>query len=345
MLGIAEFDYSLPQHAIAQQPCEPRDAARLLDALSSDSMIHRRVHDLPSLVGAGDVIVVNDTRVLPARLALSKPTGGAVEVFLLDNAVPGNTAVDQPGSWRALVRPSRRVHPGTELLDVDGQPAVRVTDDLGDGVRVVTSLTDESLLDLAHRLGTVPLPPYITSGYDNADRYQTVYARRERSVAAPTAGLHLTNEVLDECIAAGATIERVELAVGLGTFRPIVVDDVQEHQMHAEHFIVEPRVLEACERARRVIAIGTTSVRALESAASLDQSQGSTELFISPGFDFKVVDVLFTNFHQPRSSLLVMLSAFAGPRWREIYGEALDEGYRFLSFGDAMIVARQDHAT
>jgi S-adenosylmethionine:tRNA ribosyltransferase-isomerase len=227
---------------------------------------------------------------------------------------------------------------------MDGDDALRIEDVLGDGVRAVFSVTAESVLEIAHRVGQVPLPPYITSGYANAERYQTVYARNEQSVAAPTAGLHFTPELMEQCTTAGAQIHRVELAVGLGTFRPILVDDLNDHEMHAERFSVPAEVLEACAAADRVIAIGTTSVRALESAATFGVAQGSTDLFISPGYEFKVVDVLLTNFHQPKSSLLVMLCAFAGERWRDIYAEALAENYRFLSFGDAMIVARSHEA-
>jgi len=332
MLSLDLFDYALPDEAIAQTPAEPRDAARLLDAVGGAEPVHRHVRDLADLVGPGDVIVVNDTRVIPARLALHKQTGGAAEVMLLD---PGDA-----GRWRALVRPSRRIRPGTTLVDGAGRAAVCVDDDLGDGVRLVRSLTDETVLELAHRLGEVPLPPYITSNGTEAERYQTVYSRNERSVAAPTAGLHFTPELMQRCVDAGASIERVELAVGLGTFRPIMVDDVADHRMHAEAYHVPASVLDACAAADRVIAIGTTSVRALESAAAFDRNEGSTELFISPGYEFRVVDVLLTNFHQPRSSLLVMLAAFAGDRWRDLYSTALDAGYRFLSFGDAMIVAR-----
>lgn len=340
MLSLDEFDYALPDDAIAQTPCEPRDAARLLDAWSGSTPIHRHVRDLPQLVGPGDVLVVNDTRVIPARLQLRKPTGGAVEVMLLDPYVADPRSEHGSDCWRALVRPGRRVPPGSVLVDETGRSVLAVGEDLGDGVRQVAGVSDEPVLDLAHRIGAVPLPPYITSGYDNPERYQTVYARNERSVAAPTAGLHFTPEVLDRCRAAGASVERVELAVGLGTFRPILVDDVADHVMHAEQYLVPPDVLDACAAADRVIAIGTTSVRALESAAATGRPQGSTDLFISPGYEFRVVDVLFTNFHQPKSSLLVMLAAFAGPRWREIYDQALAEHYRFLSFGDAMIVGR-----
>jgi len=335
MSGLHEFDYELPERAIAQTPCEPRDAARLLDALSGHDPIHRTVSDLPALVHPGDIIVVNDTRVIPARLLLRKPTGGAAEVMLLD-PVEGHDA----DRWRALVRPSRRIKPGSVLIDDAGQPVVEVGEDLGDGVRLVWPATTASMLDVAHRVGALPLPPYITSGYDNPDRYQTVYARNERSVAAPTAGLHLTPDLMDQCRDRGAQIHTVELAVGLGTFRPILADNVNDHTMHAEQFLVSNKTLDACAQAERVIAIGTTSVRALESAATMGVNEGATELFISPGYDFEVVDVLFTNFHQPKSSLLVMLSAFAGERWRDLYAEALAADYRFLSFGDAMIVDR-----
>lgn len=337
MLRLDQFDYDLPDSSIAQTPCEPRDAARLLDALSDgEQLTHRHVADLAQLIKPGDVIVVNDTRVIPARLPLQKVTGGAVEVMLLD---PCND-----DSWRALVRPSRRVKPGTTVLDMTGDEAILVEDDLGDGVRKVRSVTNESVLEIAHRVGHVPLPPYITSGYDQAERYQTVYARNERSVAAPTAGLHFTPELMQQCRDAGAEIHRVELAVGLGTFRPILVDDISDHEMHAERYHVPAAVLQACAAAERVIAIGTTSVRALESAATFGTTEGSTNLFISPGYQFKVVDVLLTNFHQPKSSLLVMLCAFAGERWRDIYADAVAHQYRFLSFGDAMIVARSNEA-
>lgn len=332
MLRIDQFDYDLPDESIAQTPCEPRDAARLLDALSNEAPQHRHIRDLPTLVRPGDVIVVNDTRVIPARMKLNKASGGAVEVMLLD-------AFDE-WSWRALVRPGRRVKPGTSLVDSTGVAVIGVGDELGDGVRLVRSLTSESMLEVAHRVGQMPLPPYISSGYGNAERYQTVYARNERSVAAPTAGLHFTPELMQQCRNAGADIQTVELAVGLGTFRPILVDDVNDHEMHAEQFHVDTSVLDACAAADRVIAIGTTSVRALESAATFGTNEGATELFISPGYEFKLVDILLTNFHQPKSSLLVMLSTFAGERWRDLYAEALAEDYRFLSFGDAMIVGR-----
>jgi S-adenosylmethionine:tRNA ribosyltransferase-isomerase len=280
----------------------------------------------------GDILVVNETRVLPARLALHKATGGAAEVFLLEQPDPAD-----PMRWLALVRPGRRLPPGTVLGAADGTPVVEVGETQGpDGERVVRLLTDPT----AH--GAVPLPPYIHEPLADPDRYQTVYARTPGSVAAPTAGLHLTTELLDELRAAGVDVHTVDLKVGLGTFKPITADRIGDHVMHEERYAVPAATLEACRRATgRVVAVGTTTVRALESAASTGELEGRTDLFITPGFDFQLVDVLLTNFHQPRSSLLVLLSAFAGQaRWRRLYELALAEGYRFLSFGDAMLISR-----
>jgi S-adenosylmethionine:tRNA ribosyltransferase-isomerase len=324
MPGADAFDYPLPASAVAQTPLEPRDAARLLVALDpTASPEHRRVRDLPDLLRPGDLVVVNETRVLPARLHLRKPTGGAVEVLLLE-------AVEGP-RWEALVRPGARVRPGTRLAGPDGTQVVKVGEPVGDdGRRLVTLLVDP------FRYGTVPLPPYITAPLDDPERYQTVYASRPGSVAAPTAGLHLTDEVLARCRTA-----TVELVVGLDTFRPITADRVEDHVMHSERYRVPEATMEACEAAERVVAVGTTTVRALEAAAATGELEGRTSLFIRGDYDFKVVDVLLTNFHLPRSSLLVLLEAFVGPRWRELYDVALAEGYRFLSFGDAMLVGRR----
>jgi S-adenosylmethionine:tRNA ribosyltransferase-isomerase len=328
----AQFDYNLPNSAIAQQPVEPRDAARLLVDLG-DRVVHRTVRDLPDLLERGDVVVVNETRVLPARLRLTKGTGGAAEVFLLEQPDPAD-----PTRWTALLKPARRLPPGTTLYD-GGVPVVEVLD---------RTTADESqhevrLLDDPGPHGTVPLPPYIHEPLADPDRYQTVYARTPGSVAAPTAGLHLTPEVLDRLRARGVPVHTVDLKVGLGTFRPISAPRLDDHVMHEERYEVPAATLEACRTATgRVVAIGTTTVRALESAARPGGAlEGRTDLFIRPGFDFRVVDVLLTNFHQPRSSLLVLLAAFAGvDRWRPRYEEALAEGYRFLSFGDAMLLSR-----
>ncbi len=330
-METASFDYDLPDHAVAQRPVEPRDAARLLvDQGPGRSPGHRSVVDLPSLVGPGDVVVVNDTRVLPARLHLRKASGGAVEVLLLDEL--------EPGRWEALVRPGRRVAPGTELV---AGPDLRlvVGDRLDDGLRMVEVETDDLLGALAVH-GEVPLPPYIHEALDDPERYQTVYSARPGSVAAPTAGLHLTPRVLEGIAATGARIETVDLVVGLGTFKPITVDRIEDHRMHAERYEVSDQTWEACATAERVVAVGTTTVRALESAAASGANRGTTDLYLTPGSTVSVVDVLLTNFHLPRSSLLVLIEAFAGPHWRELYAVALAEGYRFLSFGDAMLLGR-----
>ena len=320
------FDYRLPADRIAQQPVEPRSAARLLVALDAAGVVdHRHVADLPDLLRPGDLLVVNETRVLPARLRLRKATGGAAEVFLLEQR--------GDDEWEALVRPGRRLRPGTVLLH-DGAPAVEIRDDLGAGRRRVRVLLP---LD---RVGSVPLPPYITSPLADPDRYQTVYASSPGSVAAPTAGLHLTEDVIVRCRARGIDIGTVDLAVGIDTFKPITAPRVDDHVMHSERYAVPEATMAACRRAARVVAVGTTTVRALEAAAATGELSGRTDLFIRGDFDFQVVDVLLTNFHMPRSSLLVLLAAFCGPRWRELYRTALDEGYRFLSFGDAMLVCR-----
>ena len=346
-METAAFDYELPADRIAQVPVEPRDSARLLvDRGKGHAPEHRTVADLPSLLQPGDLLVVNTTRVLPARLLLQKPTGGAVEVFLLEPL--------GDGIWEALVRPSRRAPPGTlleprfrhnaEIVELSVEVGAHATAEEGTRqVRLHTS--DEAAALAAH--GAVPLPPYITTELDDPERYQTVFAERPESVAAPTAGLHLTPEIL-----AGANVAHVELAVGLGTFKPMTADQVEDHHMHEERYRVPVETLAACEAAERVVAVGTTAVRALESAARRGELEGRTDLFIHRPFDWQVVDVLLTNFHLPRSSLLVLVDAFLGdgshaaagqcdvPRWRDLYAEALATGYRFLSFGDAMLLTR-----
>ncbi|MDZ7674166.1 MAG: tRNA preQ1(34) S-adenosylmethionine ribosyltransferase-isomerase QueA [Acidimicrobiales bacterium] len=330
-MDTSSFDYDLPDHAIAQHPVDPRDRARLLvDRGPGQAPEHRHVADLPDLLGPGDLVVVNATRVLPARLHLTKPTGGAVEVLLLEET--------GDATWEALVRPSRRVAPGTELRAGDDLTVV-VGERLDNGCRAVEVRTDD-LLAALDRHGEVPLPPYIQATLDDPERYQTVYGDRPGSVAAPTAGLHLTDEVLAGIRAAGADIATVELVVGLGTFRPISTERIDDHVMHRERVDVSADTLAACEAAERVVAVGTTTVRALETAARTGAGAGTTELFLRPGSEFLVVEALLTNFHLPRSSLLVLVEAFIGPRWRDLYRIALEEGYRFLSFGDAMFLER-----
>ena len=310
--------------------------------------VTRRLVDLPAVASVsrpsidrgleraeeGDVLVVNETRVRRARLHLRKETGGKVEVLLLDRL---DRQDNEPGNWEAMVRPGRRLRPGT-LLYPEGStaPVIEIGDMLAEGTRAVRVL-DPALAE-AH--GSVPLPPYIHHELADPERYQTVYARVESSAAAPTAGLHFTPELLEECRNSGAQVVAVELAVGLATFRPISTDYIEDHVMHSERYRVPTATLDACQRARRVIAIGTTAMRALETVAAGGPLEGSTELYVHGGYRFGLVDVLMTNFHLPRSSLLVLVEAFAGPRWREMYEVALAEGYRFLSFGDAMLLAR-----
>jgi S-adenosylmethionine:tRNA ribosyltransferase-isomerase len=322
-------DYDLPPDAIAQVPAEPRDSARLLVGLSEPPG-HVRVADLPSLLGPGDVMVVNTSRVVPARLALHKGTGGAAEVLLLERRA-GEGAAE---SWDALVRPGRRLAPGTVLYAGD-EAVLEVGERLPNGNREVKSLVPDLTA-----YGSVALPPYIHQPLADPERYQTVYSDQPGSVAAPTAGLHLTAALLDQCRQRGVQVAHVDLAVGLGTFRPIKTGQLEGHVMHSERYRVPEATWRACREADRVVAVGTTTVRALESAAATGLLESRTELFIQPGHSFSVVDVLMTNFHQPRSTLLVLLEAFAGPRWRHLYEVALAEGYRFLSFGDAMVVGR-----
>ncbi|MEO6988301.1 MAG: tRNA preQ1(34) S-adenosylmethionine ribosyltransferase-isomerase QueA [Aquihabitans sp.] len=350
-MDAADLDYPLPSSAIAQHPVEPRDAARLLvDHGPALPVEHRTVADLADLLDPGDLLVVNDTRVIPARLHLRKPTGGAVEVLLLARR-PG-------GDWEALVRPSRRVADGSVLVpagesagdDHDDQPSVTVGPVLGDdGRRSVTigSASGPGLaqdLEVAAAIGEIPLPPYIHESLSDPERYQTVFAEHPGSVAAPTAGLHLTEAVLERCRARGVIVARVELVVGLGTFRPITADRVEDHPMHAEHYRIPPETVALLDAPRegRVVAVGTTVVRALESWAATGLTEDDTRLFIHGRYPFVVVERLLTNFHVPRSSLLALVQAFAGPRWKDRYATALGEGYRFLSFGDAMLIDRLD---
>lgn len=331
-MRLEDFAYELPEELIAQEPAVPRDSSRLLVAVDPDGAVeHRRTRDLAAFVRPGDVLVLNDTRVLPGRVRFARATGGAGELLLLEPR--------EDGTWEALVRPSRKLPPGTRV-ELGDDLAFTIGDDLGEGRRLVQPHSPDLLAALDVH-GEMPLPPYIGTRLDDPERYQTVYSARPASAAAPTAGLHLTPEVLAACEAAGATIAHVELVVGLDTFRPIAVDDVTQHRMHSEQYRVPPETWALVQRASRVIAVGTTSVRALESAAARGELSGRTDLFIRRPYPWAVVDVLLTNFHLPRSSLLVLVDAFVGPRWRELYHLAIDARYRMLSFGDAMLVARR----
>ncbi|MBJ7308460.1 MAG: tRNA preQ1(34) S-adenosylmethionine ribosyltransferase-isomerase QueA [Acidimicrobiia bacterium] len=346
-METSAFDYELPESAIAQHPLSERDAARLLvDEGAGAKPLNKNVRDLSDLLEPGDLLVLNTTRVLPARLALCKETGAAVEVLLLERLDGGSLSDGGISRWEALVRPGRKLPPGTVVRPAEGTGLkVVVEDDLGDGRRFVTIDVDGPLLDVLERFGVMPLPPYITEVLAEQERYQTVFAERPASAAAPTAGLHLTPEVLARCTERGIIRADVELVVGLGTFRPIATDQIEDHVMHGELFRVPQETLDACARTKanggRVVAVGTTAVRALESAAAFGTTEGRTELFIHGDYEFAIVDRLMTNFHLPKSSLIVMIDAFIGPRWRDLYADALHDGYRFLSFGDAMLLTRQ----
>lgn len=339
-----DFDYELPSGLIAQEPAYPRDSCRLfvLDR-SSGQVDHRRFSDVPEYLREGDVLVLNETKVLPARLKGAKDeTGGAAEVLLLRERYEN--------TWECLVKPGRRLKPGARIIFGQGELTGLIVDAIDDGGRLVrfTTTGPESFLSIVHRIGEMPLPPYITRTVDDPALYQTVYAKDERSAAAPTAGLHFTPELIERIEASGVRIAKVELDVGLDTFRAVAEDDPTEHKMHSEHFRVGARAAELVNEARargsRVVAVGTTSVRALESAWDEDAGEvlaqeRPTELFILPGYRFNVVDAMVTNFHVPRSTLMMMVSAFAG---RELimqsYATAMEERYRFLSFGDAMLI-------
>ncbi|MDJ0767386.1 MAG: tRNA preQ1(34) S-adenosylmethionine ribosyltransferase-isomerase QueA [Ilumatobacter sp.] len=335
-MHVDDFDYELPSELIAQTPIEPRDAARLLVDRGSAPAEHRHVRDLPDLFGPGDLLVVNETKVLPARLAVRRATGGAAEVLLLE-PLDAERKV-----WEALVRPARKLKPGEVLEAADGSPLVEIgrRTEAGDTF-TVTLLGPVESMRLLDEHGEMPLPPYITERLFEPDRYQTVYAREPGSAAAPTAGLHFTPELLRELAARGVEQATVELVVGLDTFQPITVDDPRKHRIHTERYRVSEDTLERCRRAERVVAVGTTTVRALESAVARGELEGRTDLFIHRGFDWQVVDVLMTNFHLPRTTLLMMIDAFVGNRWRRLYEEAIRERYRFLSFGDAMLLDRR----
>ncbi|MDO9173794.1 MAG: tRNA preQ1(34) S-adenosylmethionine ribosyltransferase-isomerase QueA [Actinomycetota bacterium] len=333
-MRLDDFDYPLPPERIAQHPAEPRDSARLLVDQGSAAPLHRQVRDLGEYLREGDLLVVNDTKVIPARLRLTRETGGSAEALLLE-PIDGERR-----TWEAMVRPAKKMHAGEELLSA-GTPLVRVLrrSDAGDTM-IVELIGDGDPLALLQTHGEMPLPPYITAPLQQPDRYQTVYANLPASAAAPTAGLHFTPALLTQLESAGVRTATVELVVGLDTFKPVSEADPRDHAMHSERYRVPADVLHACRDARRVVAVGTTSVRALESAATLGAAEGRTRIFIHRPYDWQLVDVLMTNFHLPRTTLLMMIDAFVGSRWRRLYDEALREEYRFLSFGDAMLLDR-----
>ena len=335
---LADFDYELPEERIAQTPADPRDSAQLLVDQGAADPLHRHVRDLAEFLRPGDLLVVNDSKVIPARLRLHRGSGGAAEVLLLE-PVAGSDGDRRV--WEALVRPGKKLKIGEQLFADDGAALVEIGARTAAGDTFhVTLLGDGDPLDLLAGHGDMPLPPYITTPLTDLGRYQTVYASEPGSAAAPTAGLHFTPELLARIEAAGVSLARVELVVGLDPFQPMSAPNPLDHQIHSERYRVSAEVLDACRAAERVVAVGTTATRALESAATFDRLDGRTRLFIHRGYDWKLVDVLMTNFHLPRTTLLMMIDAFVGPRWRRLYEDALAGDYRFLSFGDAMLLDR-----
>ena len=339
-MKTTDFAYHLPSQLIAQSPVEPRDSARLLRA---SDLTDWTVRDLPMLLRAGDLVVVNETRVRAARLfGRRDPTGGRVELLLLGRHGAG---------WKALLRPSRRIR-ARSVIRIGPLVATVLTDPV-EGMVELTLAVGEGrsegcdIEDTIAGIGQVPLPPYIHRDIKDPERYQTVFGRNVGSAAAPTAGLHLTDGTLDALEQRGVGLARVELQIGLGTFRPISVENIADHVMHSEWIDVPGETVEQIEAARsaggRIVAIGTTVVRALETACAGDglaPYQGPTRLYITPGYRFRAVDVLMTNFHMPSSSLLVLVAAFVGEAWIGIYEAAVARSYRFLSFGDAMLLER-----
>ena len=339
MLLKSDYDYELPEELIAQTPAEPRDSSRLLVYdRATGKREHRIFRDIKEYLRPGDVLVVNNTKVLPARLCAYTKNGGKVEVLLLKRR--------DLNEWEVLVRPGKKAKVGAELI-VSEELSLTVVDRTDTGERIVRFHFDGVFEDILSRLGSMPLPPYIHEKLKDKDRYQTVYCKTDGSAAAPTAGLHFTQELLAEIRAMGVEIAEVLLHVGLGTFRPVKEEDLTHHVMHSEFYKVDERAAEIVNAAkregRRVIAVGTTSVRTLETVADeqgmLRPCSGDTSIFIYPPYRFKCVDALITNFHLPESTLIMLVSAFMGrERCLSVYREAVEERYRFFSFGDAMMI-------
>jgi len=335
-MRLTDFDYHLPEELIAQEPPAERDGARMLVLHRASQRFEDRLfRDLPEYLLRGDCLVLNQSRVLPSRLLGRRENGGgAVEILLLE-PISGNA-----GEWRALVRPGRKLGVG-QRVGFDDRFSAEVIARGERGERVVRLRGDDDFHAAIERVGHMPLPPYIKreDRSEDRDRYQTVFAREAGSVAAPTAGLHFTEETLRRCQTAGAVIAHVTLHVGLGTFQPIEREDFEHHHLHSERYSISDEVWSQIELASRVVAVGTTSVRSIESAAARGERTGSTDLFIYPGYEFRKVGAMLTNFHLPRTSLLLLVCAFAGKDFAmAAYRHAVEERYRFFSYGDCMLI-------
>lgn len=341
-MKTSDFNYELPQELIAQTPLEKRDTSRLMTLNKATGETgHYHFYDLPSMLRPGDCLVMNDSRVLPARLlGVREPTGGAVEVLLLKDK--GDKL------WECMTKPGKKTRPGQKLSFGDGQLTAEVVEALDDGNKLIRFDYEGIFLETLERLGQMPLPPYIKETLNDPERYQTVYSREVGSAAAPTAGLHFTKEILAQLKEMGVKLAYLTLHVGIGTFRPVKVDDVTQHKMHSEYCIIPQKTADILNETRknggRIIAVGTTSCRTLESFAQEDgtfvERSGWTDIFIYPGYKFKAIDALITNFHLPESTLIMLVSAFAGKEHvMAAYNEAVEQRYRFFSFGDAMFIS------
>lgn len=339
---LTDFDYDLPEELIAQTPCEKRDHSRLMVLHKHDESIQNaHFFDVKKYLKQGDTLVFNDTRVIPARLIGSRDkTGGKVEVFLL-RRTEGN-------KWEVLVKPGKKARIGS-IIKFGTELTCEIQEDTDFGGRIAEFFYDGIWEEILDRLGQTPLPPYIHEKLEDKERYQTVYARENGSAAAPTAGLHFTKELMDELKDMGINLEFITLHVGLGTFRPVNEENIEDHVMHTEYFHISKETAERINAARkrgsRIIAVGTTSIRTLESAAfddgTLPAKSGETGIFIYPGYKFKIVDGIITNFHLPKSTLIMLISAFAGREFTlRAYKTAVQERYRFFSFGDAMMILK-----
>ncbi|EKQ3637282.1 tRNA preQ1(34) S-adenosylmethionine ribosyltransferase-isomerase QueA [Enterococcus faecalis] len=342
MLSTEDFDFDLPEELIAQTPLKDRASSRLLVVnKETGDMEDKHFHDILDELQPGDALVMNNTRVLPARLYGEKPeTGGHLEVLLLTNT-EGDT-------WETLIKPAKRAKVGTEIQFGDGRLKAVVKEELEHGGRIIEFKYDGIFLEILESLGEMPLPPYIKERLDDPDRYQTVYAEENGSAAAPTAGLHFTKELLKEIKAKGVHLVYLTLHVGLGTFRPVSVDNIEEHHMHSEFYRLTEEAAKQLNEVRqaggRIVAVGTTSIRTLETIGTkfngeIQADSGWTDIFITPGYQFKVVEAFSTNFHLPKSTLVMLVSAFAGKDLTlAAYQHAIEEKYRFFSFGDAMFI-------
>ena len=339
-MNVSDFYYDLPEELIAQTPIEKRDESRLMVLNRANQTIeHKTFKDIIDYLEPGDCLVRNNTKVIPARLYGKKATGAKIE-FLLLNRIEGDI-------WECIVRPGHKLKPGTEAEFGDGILKAKVLDVMEGGTRKVEFKYEGIFNEILDKIGLMPLPPYIHESLKDNDRYQTVYAKYEGSAAAPTAGLHFTPELFEKIKAKGIDVANVTLHVGIGTFRPVKVENVEEHHMHSEHFYIKQedadKINNAKKNGKRVIAVGTTSCRVLETIADengmVKPTEGDTQIFIYPGYKYKCLDGLVTNFHLPESTLIMLVSALAGRDYiMKAYNEAVKERYRFFSFGDAMLI-------